>query len=40
MEGEGLTYAAHCTIQSSKKDKPAMHAAQEKVLFISQLMYS
>jgi hypothetical protein len=39
MEGEGPTYAAHRTIQSSQEDQHTIHAVQEKVLFISQLVY-
>ncbi len=40
MEGEGPIYADHCTIPPSQEDQHAMHAVQEKVLFISQLVYS
>jgi hypothetical protein len=38
MEGEGPSYAAHSTIQLSQEDQHAIHAVQEKVLFISQLV--
>ncbi len=43
MDGEGATYAAHSaqrTIQASQEDQHAIHAVQEKVMFISQLVYS
>jgi hypothetical protein len=29
MEGEGPTYSAHRTMQSSQEDQPAKHAVQE-----------
>ncbi len=37
MEGEGPTYAVQRTIQPSQY---TIHAVQEKILFISQLVYS
>jgi hypothetical protein len=40
MEGEGPTYAAKHSIQPSQEDQQAIHAVQEKVLFISHLAYS